>query len=381
MHILISGGGTGGGVYPAIAVARALQAQQPDVKLRWPGSSYGIERDLIEREGIAFDALPGGPIVGVGLKAIPNALRILLATFKARRIIREFKPDALLITGGWPTIAPTLAAWLSGVPVMIYLPDLEPAAAIKVLANFAQVVAVNAEESAAYFKAGQAFVSGYPLRPAVLEAAGYDILGQPIDNAEVIQAQARERFNLIADLPMLLVFGGSRGARSINHALLKHLPDLLTDYQIIHISGTLDAAQVEADTADLSPEHRNHYHLFAYLHSEDMALALATADLVVSRAGAGTLGEFPIFQLPAILVPYPHAWRYQKNNADYLATRGAAVRLDDEKLANELGDLVRDLLNDPQRRAQMAQAAAELAHPDAAAIVAERLAASGQTIV
>ncbi|GAB4475497.1 MAG: UDP-N-acetylglucosamine--N-acetylmuramyl-(pentapeptide) pyrophosphoryl-undecaprenol N-acetylglucosamine transferase [Anaerolineae bacterium] len=374
MRIMISGGGTGGGVYPAIAIIKALQARHPDAAITWLGSRYGIEAGIIEREAIPFTALPGGPLVGVGLRAIPNALRILAAVVQAWRIAGQFRPDALLITGGWPTIAPTLACWLRRIPIMIYLPDLEPAGTIRALGRLARVVAVNTPESAAYFRPGQAVVTGYPLRPPLLAAAGYDALGQPTGKREAMREVARRHFNLTPGLPTLLVFGGSRGARSINTALIHILPDLLAIAQVIHVSGTLDAEPVRAAADALPADRRERYHLFDYLHTEDMALALATADLVVARAGAGTLGEFPIFELPAILVPYPHAWRYQKTNADYLASRGAAVRLDDDRLMDELGPLVHRLLTDREERERMAQAAAALKGPDAAARAADILA-------
>ncbi len=373
MRIMISGGGTGGGVYPAIAILRALKDLAPDTDVSWLGSRYGIEAGMIEREGIPFTALPGGPIAGVGLKAIPNALRILAATAKAWGIIERQKPSALLITGGWPTIAPTIAAWLRRVPVMIYLPDLEPTGAIKALTRFARKVAVNAPQSAAYFKGIETVVTGYPIRPELLKVAGYDALGEATGRSEAMREVARRHHGVSGGLPVLFVFGGSRGARSINNALLAALPHILPRAQVIHISGELDAAVVKAQAAGLAPELAAHYHLYDYLHAEDMALALAAADLVLSRAGASTLGEFPIFQLPAILVPYPHAWRYQKTNADFLVSRGAAIRLDDDRLMDDLVPAVTALLDEPQTLAAMKQASGQISTPRAAADAARAL--------
>ncbi|HQE17199.1 MAG TPA: glycosyltransferase, partial [Aggregatilineales bacterium] len=174
----------------------------------------------------------------------------------------------------------------------------------------------------------------------------------------------------------LLVFGGSRGARSINRALLAHLPDLLPYCQVLHISGTLDADEVQREAEALAgrigEQLAARYHTYSYLHSDDMALALAAADLVLSRAGASTLGEFPLFGLPAILVPYPHAWRYQKTNADYLTTQGAAMRLDDDQLNDRLTPIVMQLLNRDTLE-QMAAASRALRRPDAARRAAEML--------
>ena len=147
------------------------------------------------------------------------------------------------------------------------------------------------------------------------------------------------------DKPVLLVTGGSRGARSINQAVLQHLPFLLELAQVIHISGQLDWPTVETAANSLSGTNRRDYHAFPYLH-EEMGAALAVADLVLSRAGASSLGEYPLLGLPAVLVPYPHAWRYQKVNADYLASRGAAIVLDDSRLNEELPAVAAELLKE-----------------------------------
>jgi UDP-N-acetylglucosamine--N-acetylmuramyl-(pentapeptide) pyrophosphoryl-undecaprenol N-acetylglucosamine transferase len=178
----------------------------------------------------------------------------------------------------------------------------------------------------------------------------------------------------------LLVFGGSRGARSLNLALLEILDDLLDEIQIIHVSGELDWETAQARRAQLSHSKRDHYHAFPYLH-EEMALAFAASDLVVCRAGASTLGEFPMMGLAAILVPYPYAWRYQKVNADYLAGRGAAIRLNDEDLKTKLLTMIRDVMRDTKRLSAMRQAARALAVPDAAdRIAAELLKLASQSL-
>lgn len=376
MNVMFAGGGTGGGIYPALAIVDALKALHPGASVLWVGSTDGVENTIVPRAGLPFEGVDGGPIVGVGLRAIPNALKILRGTLQALRLVRRFRPGVLLITGGWATIAPALACWLRGVPVAIYMPDVEPGSAIKALSRISRRVAVTASTSTAFFAPGQAVETGYPLRAELLHAAGFDRLGTPLDDPPGARAEARERFGLTADLPTLLVFGGSRGARSINQALLAHLPDLLPHCQVLHISGTLDAEDVQARAAALAGTLGDRlaarYHTFDYLHSRDMALALAAADLVVSRAGASTLGEFPLFGLPAILVPYPHAWRYQKTNADYLTTRGAAMRLDDDQLTDRLTPTVKQLL-DPATREQMAASARALRRPDAARHVVEML--------
>ena len=178
-------------------------------------------------------------------------------------------------------------------------------------------------------------------------------------------------------MPVLLVFGGSKGARSLNHALMAHLPNLLNEMQIIHLSGHLDWPEVQKTQQELIAKHQNRYRVFPYLH-ERMGAALKIADLVLSRAGASVLGEFPAFGLPAILVPYPHAWRYQRINARFLAEHGAALIVDDEDLPQRILPLVRDLMSDDSRRREMSVAMKKLDSPHAADKIAEILARIGK---
>lgn len=332
------------------------------IKLHYVGSVGGMERDLIARSGTLFasyDEVQSGPLHGVPIpRIIISLFKLALGTLQAMRLIRRYRPDALFLTGGWVTFPVALACWLHRLPIAIFLPDIEPGLAIKVLSRLVRVVYATTSESAAYFPPRKVVETGYPLRTEVLSAT---------------REAGIAHFSLRPDLHTLLVFGGSRGARSINQAFVAILPELLADpVQIIHISGELDWPGVQAAHDALPADLQACYHIFPYLH-EDMGLALAAADLVVSRAGASTLGEFPQFGLPSILVPYPFAWRYQKVNADWLAERGAAIRLNDEAMTAELLPTIRALLGDSARLENMRKAAASLAHPEGAAAIAQRL--------
>jgi UDP-N-acetylglucosamine--N-acetylmuramyl-(pentapeptide) pyrophosphoryl-undecaprenol N-acetylglucosamine transferase len=181
---------------------------------------------------------------------------------------------------------------------------------------------------------------------------------------------ARKRLRLDSELPVLLVMGGSRGARPINLALTAALEELLPACEIIHISGHLDAEWVAQSGESLPPQLRARYHPHAYLHSEEMAQVMGAADLVVARAGAATMAEFPAVGLASVLVPYPHYWRYQKVNADYMVRHGAAIQLEDERLATDLAPTVRKLLTDGAERQRMGERARALARPDAAQRIA-----------
>lgn len=313
------------------------------------------------RAGLQLETIAGGPIVGVALPVrLANAARLVWSVGKTMRLFRRFGPHVLFMTGGYVNAPVALTARLLRVPAAIFLPDVEPGTAIRTLSRLVDRVACTTAASKQFLSPGKVVVSGYPVRPALREAA------------QMSRARALAAFDLPTDRRTLFVFGGSRGARSINRALLQVLPQLLEDTQVIHASGTLDWPQVEAQAAALPADRRRRYRPYPYLH-ERMGAALRAADLAVARAGASMLGESPAFGLPAVLVPYPHAWRYQKVNADYLVERGAAVRLDDDRLTEKLLPTVRELLGDDDRLAKMAAAAKALDEPAAADNLAQLL--------
>jgi UDP-N-acetylglucosamine--N-acetylmuramyl-(pentapeptide) pyrophosphoryl-undecaprenol N-acetylglucosamine transferase len=264
----------------------------------------------------------------------------------------------VFLIGGYVSVPVALAARLRRKPSLVYLPDVEPGWAIKATSRFATRVAANVKASQQYFST-QVVVTGYPLRPE---------FGR---EKQQLRKEARERMGIPPEDKVLLVIGGSRGAQSINEALGRILDRALDLAHVVHISGTLDAEACRARWDELSSGDQTRYHLFDYVH--EMAHALAAADLVVARAGAATLGEFPAFGLPAILVPYPYAWRYQKVNADYLADRGAAIRLNDGDLGQRLLPTIETLLGDDERLYEMSRNALVLAQPDAAARLADLL--------
>ena len=318
-----------------------------------------MEAEIVARAGLPFRAIHGAGLHAVGVQLPLNLLRLGWGFFEALGVVRAYQPDVLLVTGGFISVPVALAAWLNRVPVLVYLPDIEPGLAVRLIGRVARRIAVTVDDSRSYFggRVGKVVVTGYPTRPGLAKAT---------------RSAAQAHFGLEPGRPVLLVTGGSRGARSLNRAVLAALPDWLADYQVIHISGRLDWPAVEQAQQALPSEQRARYRAFPFLH--EMGQALAAADLVVSRAGASALGEYPLFGLPAILVPYPYAWRYQKVNADYLVRRGAAVLLNDVDLAERLARDVRELLGDPARLASMRTAARAAARPGAAANIVHELA-------
>ncbi|MCS7056227.1 MAG: glycosyltransferase [Thermoflexales bacterium] len=313
----------------------------------------------MSRAGVPFRAILAGAMHGVGMaRALNGALRTTRGLFQARRILAEFNPDVVFLTGGFVGVPVSLAAWLRGTPSVVYLPDIEPGQALRLMARLATKVATTTEASAPFIAPHKMVVTGYPVRDVFASAS---------------REEARRRFGIAPDARVLLVYGGSKGARSINRATLAGLARLLDLAVVIHVVGANDWPEVSAARAQLPDDRRARYLAFEYLHDE-MALAMAAADLAVCRAGASTLGELPYLGLPAVLVPYPYAWRYQKVNARYLADRGAAVVVQDELLADERAGLlprVIELLHAPGRLDAMRCASLALGRRDGA----ERIAA------
>ncbi len=316
-----------------------------------------MEEDLVTRQNIPFKGIPAAGVHGVGFRTLPrNLWRLACGTFAARKIIRDFHPDVILFTGGY--VAAPIAVASGSVPKLLYVPDIEPGMALKFLSHFADRIAVTIEESRIYFKSSKpVVVTGYPTRP---------------DLAHWTAEDGRNQFGLTVDKPVLLVLGGSKGARSINQALQAILPRLLEITQVIHLTGMTNWTEIEKTKSHLPTGLQPDYHPFPYLH-EEMGAALACANLVVARAGASALGEFPLFGLPAVLVPYPHAWRYQKVNADYLVRAGAAEMVPDAEMNTQLLPTLQRLLKDKDALSSMRQAMQIIATPDASLAIAKQL--------
>jgi len=335
----------------------------PEGELTWIGTLDGMEGELVRREGIHFVGIPGGGLHGVALlNAIRNGWDLVRGTWVTAQHMRRERPDVVLTTGGYVSGPVAMASRLRGVPMLVFVPDIEPAQSVKANARLADRIAVTVEDSIRYIQAEKAVVTGYPLGERVTRWT---------------RAEGRAALGVGDDETMLFVFGGSRGARSINRALMGNITELVGDAHVVHVSGTLDWDEVEAAHGALPAAVRTRYRVFPYLHDR-MGGALAAADLVLSRAGASILGEFPYFGLPSVLVPYPHAWRYQRVNAGWLADRGAAVVVEDGDLAGEMVPVVRRLLSDKGRLAAMSAASRELARPNASQEIARLFMELGQ---
>ena len=361
MRILLTGGGTGGHVYPALSVIDSCQADPttPPSLFHWVGSTAGMERSIVEKAGVSFSAVSAGAIRGRSpIAAIRSALSIAQGMTQAHHLIREFKPDAVLATGGFVCVPVVLAARFAGVPSLVYLPDLRPGWAVRFLARVATAVSVSFDEVVRFIPAKRVVVTGYPVRS---------------DLQRVTKTEGRAKLGLPTDEPVVLVVGGSRGARTINDAVIRDAPRILKHARIVHSTGTQGYSAIRESIDRLPEAVRDRYRVSPYLDAE-LAPAMAAADVIVSRSGASCLGEFPAVGAPSIVVPYPHAGGHQQLNADFLSRHGAASVVDDASVQQgALSDAIESLLNDPDRLNQMSASARRLARPHAARDIFELL--------
>ena len=269
----------------------------------------------------------------------------------------------MLTTGGFVAAPVAVACWLRRVPVVVFLPDVEPGQAVKFVARLATTITVTTDESRGYFPGKNVIVTGYPTRSDLRT-------GRSDDGATALSVGARSQ-NAVGDGRQ------QRRAQSQSRDHGEFAATLLAKYQIIHISGATDALEVRSAYEALPEDLKRYYHVFEYVH--EMGLALAAADLVISRAGASVLGEYPLFGLPSILVPYPYAWRYQKVNAQALVAHGAAVMLEDATLSETLRPTIERVLGDEAQFNAMRAAARSLARPDPARAVAQAVRAAVRT--
>ncbi len=406
LRVAMCGGGSGGHLYPVLAVATALSHAQPEVPPPGPRRSTPSSQDGDSAHGPGAKAAPHlapsvrlwhpgrrnptapdetpavlvfagrtpidravmtgthwpvvwldvGPLRGAKPgRLVRNALRMLRAVITCYRRLRTFRAHAALVTGGYASVPVVLAARLAGIPVVLHLPDRTPGWAARWIALLAAHVTLAFDLGGRLHTGAPTTVTGYPLRPE---------FEQP--SAE----RGCTQFDLALHEPLVLVMGGSQGAQRLNRAVCGTLEALLARTQIVHLCGLLDEAEMRELRAALPPQLRCRYIVRAHLHT-GIADSIAAADLVVCRAGAATLAELPATGTPAVLVPADYAGGHQQPNAAFLAHHGAAVVVADTELTGQrLLAEVTALLDDPDRRRRMAAAMRGLAKPAAAARIA-----------
>ena len=366
MRYSVSGGGTGGHVYPALAVARALRDARPDVELDYVGGVRGFERRLVASHPMP-DELPYHELLvrslrsaGLSVHTVLDPARLAASVPQAWWLLGRLRPAALFTTGGYLALPLVLAARARRIPTLVWEGNVLPGRATRAIGRFATRVAVSFPPTLEAFP-GNSFVSGTPIR----SFEGID------------RDAARRAFGLGDEDRLLLAFGGSQAVTRLNGAVIEALPRLLAGWHVLHVAGDDGMADAGAARQALPEDLRSRYTAEPFL-TDRMADALASADLVLGRAGSSTCAELAAAGVPSILVPYPYAGAHQRYNAGFLADEGAAVVVPDEELtADRLLAETSALLDDDRRRA-MAEAARRLGRPRAAQALAAELIAMAE---
>jgi len=367
MRVLVSGGGTGGHIYPALAVAAQLRAAY-QAEILFLGSDDGLETQLVPAAGLRLETIKAGKLRRyVSWQTVKGVMRVPLGVVQALEIVRRFRADVAFTSGGYVAVPAGLAAYLNRVPLLMHQQDVPPNLSNKQVAPLATRISVAFEDSLAYFPARKTLLLGNPVRQAIL------------DIRQVSPMEARQQLGLAGDQPLLLVTGGSQGARHLNQVVCRALPDLLAISQVLQISGkelyneTLE--QANSVLAGVESALRERYRLVPYL-SEEMPAALRAADLVICRAGASTLSELATLSKPSLLVPLPPAIGKspQEANAAMFERRRAGMVIKDTELEPaSLAARVKCIMTSPDTLASMMEAAGSLARPQATQDIVEEL--------
>jgi UDP-N-acetylglucosamine--N-acetylmuramyl-(pentapeptide) pyrophosphoryl-undecaprenol N-acetylglucosamine transferase len=364
MRVVVSGGGTGGHIYPALAIAEGLRRQQPDVELLYIGGVSGMEMRIVPEQGVPFQAVTSRKLrKTLSLSTVGVLLSLVKGYREAQTYIRAFRAEAVVGTGGYAAAATVLAGARLGIPTLIHEGNVIPGRTNRLLARYARRICVTFAETLAQFPKDKGVLTGLPLRASIVA---------PL---EVTPQEARCRFSGLApDAFTVLAVGGSQGARALNRIVLGAVPGLLdAGAQVLHQTGPnhFEAVKTEAEAQNLWE--RPGYCPRAFLDEIQLSLALRAADVIVCRGGVSTLSEALVNGLPALIVPLPTSYAdHQTFNARALESAGAALLRPENSLsASNLRDDLLALRADPARRQRMAEASRALGRPHAADDVAK----------
>ncbi|PKL90886.1 MAG: undecaprenyldiphospho-muramoylpentapeptide beta-N-acetylglucosaminyltransferase [Candidatus Goldiibacteriota bacterium HGW-Goldbacteria-1] len=316
MKIIFACGGTGGHIYPALAVAEDLIKQVQNAEVLFAGNKSGMEASIIPQRGYDFKGIEARPLIRkFTFKNIVNGVLVIKSLFDALKIVNQFRPDMVVGTGGFASFPFVLSAALTGRKTLIHEPNVYPGLANRMLAAAASAVTVGFMETKKYFPAKKASVTGNPVREGIIKAD---------------KAEGYTEFELDPAKKVLLIMPGSRAAKKINRVIEEALPEIekqLADLQLLWMCGDEDYVRLE----ETVKKYKIKIKLLKFINKAE--LAYAAADAGVLRAGAGTLTEITACGLPSVLVPYPHATgNHQEKNAVSFAQRQAALVIKDSAL-------------------------------------------------
>ncbi|MBI2764197.1 MAG: UDP-N-acetylglucosamine--N-acetylmuramyl-(pentapeptide) pyrophosphoryl-undecaprenol N-acetylglucosamine transferase [Chloroflexi bacterium] len=357
MYLLIAGGGTGGHIYPALAVVDALRRRPNPPEIGWLGGQRGLEERIVTAAGLPLRrlALRSLRTVERDVHLVLDPVRLGLSVPQALVLLLRRRPAAIFTTGGYVAIPVLIAARLLRVPTVLWEGNVMPGRSVRATARLASIVAVSFEAACA------ALGRGDPTRRRACLTTGTPIRDLSRNDA----LAAREKLGVAPGERLVLIFGGSQAVRRLNDAVAAVLPELIERFHVVHVTGDQGYAAALAAREGLPPDRRARYRPARFLR-DDMVEALVAADLVVGRAGSSTLAEVTAAALPMVVVPYPHAGGHQRANAAILADAGAAHLVEDAEFDGPaLMDAVQ-ILDDPAAHARMAAAARSLGRPGAA---------------
>lgn len=363
MRIVLTGGGTGGHLTPLIAIAKQIrQKLGPEADILYIGSGAEMEKKMMGEENIPVKFVQSGKMRRYfSLQNFVDFFRVPIGFFQSLWILLKYMPDAVFSKGGYVAIPVVLAAWVYRIPVMIHESDSIPGAANQFLARFAKRIAVAYPSATGYFPKEKTALIGNPIRFQVVE-------GDPV--------MMRNQLNFTEGKKTILVLGGSQGSKVINDAIVKILPKLLRQYQIIHQTGEANFADVEKEAAYMGVKSgHGGYFAVPFMNSNQIRDSFALSDLVISRAGATFITEIAANAKPAILIPIAESANdHQRMNAYSLAKVGAAMVLEESNLGeNILIEKIGNILDNQELYRAMSEKIKVFHHPNAAEVAANAM--------
>lgn len=357
MKVIISGGGTGGHINPGIAVARKIMEKHPNAEILFIGTENGLEKKMVPNEGFPIQFITvEGLNKKLSVKTIKSAVKGLKGYGMARRILRDFKPDVVVGTGGYVCGPVVLSAAMKGIPTIIHEQNAIPGVTNKILSRFVSRIAISFHESEKYFPKAKVCYTGNPVKEQILS---------------INRQKARKSWDLDASKPILFAVGGSRGAKNLNMAVAELIPDLVKEnIQMIFVTGEVGYDDViqKLKERGMNQEELKRRGICIMPFLYQMENALGACDLIISRAGATTLSEITAAGIPALLIPSPFvANNHQEYNALVLEENGAAILIKESQLKEGiLKEQVSIILKNEETRQRMSTAAKKLATVDAA---------------
>ncbi|MCK4891033.1 MAG: undecaprenyldiphospho-muramoylpentapeptide beta-N-acetylglucosaminyltransferase, partial [Candidatus Pacebacteria bacterium] len=319
MKVLLTGGGTGGHIMPILAVIKKLKNENVDFLFIGPKSNFN---KIIKKEGVKVKTINAGKLRRyLSIKNLFDTIKIPIGFIQSLYIIYNYKPDIVFSKGGYASVPPVLAAWIFRIPVITHESDTVPGLANKIVSKFASKIFVSFSDSKKYFVSNKIIYTGNPIREEILNGD---------------KNKAKKIFDLKENIPTILIFGGSQGAKKINEMVLKILPKVLDGTQIIHVCGKNNYIELKNEIEKLNIKNKHRYKVYPFL-TDKLKDAYALCNVVISRAGANSLSEIIALEKPGIIIPLSSSANdHQMENAKFFAEKGMVILIKEENLTVDI---------------------------------------------